>query len=71
VHLAGRVTLADTHGPFGNPTSDSARTMVTSETTRAVVVIFAPSVLAAAGCAERAAAVTAERARLYCALDAA
>ena len=29
-------------GPFGNPTSDSARTMVTTATTRALVVVFAP-----------------------------
>jgi DNA/RNA-binding domain of Phe-tRNA-synthetase-like protein len=42
VHLAGRLVLADDRGPFGNPTSDSARTMVTTGTTRALVVIFAP-----------------------------
>ncbi len=30
VHVAGRITLADSNGPFGNPTSDSARTMVTT-----------------------------------------
>jgi DNA/RNA-binding domain of Phe-tRNA-synthetase-like protein len=42
VHLAGRLTLADRLGPFGNPTSDSARTMVTTATTRALVVVFAP-----------------------------
>lgn len=46
VHVAGRMTLADTLGPFGNPTSDSARTMVTTETTRALVVIFGPASLA-------------------------
>jgi DNA/RNA-binding domain of Phe-tRNA-synthetase-like protein len=43
VHVAGRLTLADDLGPFGNPTSDSARTMVTSETTRVLVVVFAPA----------------------------
>ena len=43
VHVAGRMTLADSRGPFGNPSSDSARTMVTTATTRALVVIFAPS----------------------------
>jgi len=43
VHVAGRLTLADEDGPFGNPTSDSARTMVTTATTRALVVIFAPA----------------------------
>ena len=42
VHLAGRPALFDDLGPFGNPTSDSARTMVTTETTRALVVVFAP-----------------------------
>jgi DNA/RNA-binding domain of Phe-tRNA-synthetase-like protein len=42
VHVAGRITLADALGPFGNPTSDSARTMVTTATTRALVVVFAP-----------------------------
>lgn len=43
VHVAERLTLADDNGPFGNPTSDSARTMVTPATTRALVVIFAPA----------------------------
>ena len=43
VHVAGRLTLSDDHGPFGNPTSDSARTMVTTATTRALVVIFCPA----------------------------
>ena len=42
VHVGGRITLADATGPFGNPTSDSARTMVTTATTRALVVVFAP-----------------------------
>jgi DNA/RNA-binding domain of Phe-tRNA-synthetase-like protein len=42
VHVDGRITLADRIGPFGNPTSDSARTMVTSATTRALLVVFAP-----------------------------
>jgi DNA/RNA-binding domain of Phe-tRNA-synthetase-like protein len=42
VHVAERLTLADELGPFGNPTSDSARTMVTTKTTRSLVVIFAP-----------------------------
>lgn len=43
VHVAGRITLADAVGPFGNPTSDSARTMVTTATTRALLVVFAPA----------------------------
>jgi DNA/RNA-binding domain of Phe-tRNA-synthetase-like protein len=42
VHVGGRITLADAAGPFGNPTSDSARTMVTTATTRALLVVFAP-----------------------------
>ena len=42
VHVGGRIALADDRGPFGNPTSDSARTMVTPATTRALVVVFAP-----------------------------
>ena len=42
VHVAGRIALVDSAGPFGNPTSDSARTMVTTATTEALVVVFAP-----------------------------
>jgi DNA/RNA-binding domain of Phe-tRNA-synthetase-like protein len=42
VHVAGRITLADSKGPFGNPTSDSARTMVTTGTGSAMLVVFAP-----------------------------
>ncbi len=42
VHVGGRIALADAAGPFGNPSSDSARTMVTTATTRALVVVFAP-----------------------------
>jgi DNA/RNA-binding domain of Phe-tRNA-synthetase-like protein len=65
VHVAGRLTLADAVGPFGNPTSDSARTMVTPATTRALVVIFAPASVAAS-VAERALALTRARAGEYC-----
>jgi DNA/RNA-binding domain of Phe-tRNA-synthetase-like protein len=42
VHVAGRIALVDAVGPFGNPTSDSARTMVTTETNRGLLVVFAP-----------------------------
>jgi DNA/RNA-binding domain of Phe-tRNA-synthetase-like protein len=42
VNVDGRIALADRLGPFGNPTSDSARTMVTTATTRAMLVVFAP-----------------------------
>lgn len=42
VHLEDRPALVDARGPFGNPTSDSARTRITPATSRALVVIFAP-----------------------------
>lgn len=42
VHVGGRIALVDAIGPFGNPTSDSARTMVTTQTTRGLLVVFAP-----------------------------
>ena len=35
--------LVDAAGPFGNPTSDSARTMITLETRNALVVVYAPA----------------------------
>ena len=60
VHVAGRLALVDDEGPFGNPTSDSARTMVTSTATRVLVVIYAPAGLAA-GVADRARRLTTER----------
>jgi DNA/RNA-binding domain of Phe-tRNA-synthetase-like protein len=43
VHVDARPVLVDARGPFGNPTSDSARTMITPATTRALVVVYAPS----------------------------
>lgn len=42
VHVEGRIALVDRTGPFGNPTSDSARTMITTATSRAMLVVFAP-----------------------------
>jgi DNA/RNA-binding domain of Phe-tRNA-synthetase-like protein len=45
VHVAERIALVDEEGPFGNPTSDSARTMVTTQTTDALVVVFAPQAI--------------------------
>jgi DNA/RNA-binding domain of Phe-tRNA-synthetase-like protein len=45
VHVAGRLVLADALGPFGNPTSDSLRTCVTTATRAALIVIFAPAPL--------------------------
>jgi DNA/RNA-binding domain of Phe-tRNA-synthetase-like protein len=61
VHLEGRPTLADASGPFGNPTSDSARSMVTSATTRALLVIFVPREVPRTAI-ERVLDMTAERA---------
>jgi DNA/RNA-binding domain of Phe-tRNA-synthetase-like protein len=43
VHVGGRITLADARGPFGNPSSDSARTMVTESAKRALMIVFAPA----------------------------
>ena len=43
VNLEGRPVLVDSEAPFGNPTSDSARTMITLATRRALVVAYAPS----------------------------
>jgi DNA/RNA-binding domain of Phe-tRNA-synthetase-like protein len=42
VNVAGRLMLADDEGPFGAPTSDSARTAITEATTRLLVVVFCP-----------------------------
>ena len=60
VHVGGRLTLADARGPFGNPTSDSARTMVTTAATRALVVVFCPAPLGDA-VLQRALTLTRER----------
>ncbi len=65
VHVAGRLTLADDLGPFGNPTSDSARTMTTETTRRALVVVFTPASLAPR-VGERAAVLTRARITEYC-----
>ncbi len=48
VHLHGRYALFDAAGPFGNPSSDSARTMVTAATRRVMAVVFAPPAVTAA-----------------------
>jgi DNA/RNA-binding domain of Phe-tRNA-synthetase-like protein len=42
VNLRGRMLLADQLGPFGAPTSDSARTAVSAQTTNLLVVLFCP-----------------------------
>ena len=41
VNIADRPVLADAQGPFGNPTSDSARTSITADTRSALVVAYA------------------------------
>jgi DNA/RNA-binding domain of Phe-tRNA-synthetase-like protein len=60
VNVAGRLTLADAEGPFGNPTSDSLRTSVSPATTRVLFVLFVPAATSAADYA-RAVSLTAER----------
>ncbi|MCU0257155.1 MAG: hypothetical protein MUF60_10450, partial [Vicinamibacterales bacterium] len=61
----GRLTLADARGAFGNPTSDSARTMVTPASSRLLVVVFAPRALPAR-VPDHALDLTARRVREYC-----
>ncbi|HEX9188549.1 MAG TPA: phenylalanine--tRNA ligase beta subunit-related protein [Vicinamibacteria bacterium] len=43
VGVSGRPVLVDAQGPFGNPTSDSARTMIRLATRRALVTCYAPA----------------------------
>ncbi len=42
VNVAGRICVADADGPCGNPSADSARTMITTETERAAWIYFLP-----------------------------
>ena len=48
-HPEGRPVLADSHGPFGSPVSDSTRTMITEATRSVLTTIFAPAGSSAAG----------------------
>lgn len=64
VHVGGRLTLADSRGPFGNPTSDSSRTMITTATASGIAVIFAPRELPPAAL-DAALQVTASRATRF------
>jgi DNA/RNA-binding domain of Phe-tRNA-synthetase-like protein len=48
VNVDGRPVLVDARGAFGNPTSDSARTMIRLETRDALVTVYAPATFAAA-----------------------
>jgi DNA/RNA-binding domain of Phe-tRNA-synthetase-like protein len=43
VNVESRPVLVDAEGPFGNPTSDSARTCITLDTKNALVIAYAPS----------------------------
>jgi DNA/RNA-binding domain of Phe-tRNA-synthetase-like protein len=60
VNVAGRITVADALGAFGNPTSDSARTMVTPDATGLLIVIYAPIAITQPQL-DRVLAITAER----------
>ncbi len=42
VNVAGRLCIADSDGACGNPSADSARTMITTSTERAAWVYFLP-----------------------------
>ena len=42
VNVSGRICVADADGPIGNPSADSARTMITTDTESAVWIYFLP-----------------------------
>src|SRR5205823_8095510 len=42
VNVAGRLCVADAEGPCGNPSADSARTMITTSTESAAWIYFLP-----------------------------
>jgi DNA/RNA-binding domain of Phe-tRNA-synthetase-like protein len=42
VNVEGRICVADADGPCGNPSADSARTMITTSTERAAWIYFLP-----------------------------
>jgi DNA/RNA-binding domain of Phe-tRNA-synthetase-like protein len=63
VNVGGRITVVDAAGPFGNPTSDSTRTMVTAGATELLAVIYCPIEIPKIQL-ERVAIVTAERMKL-------
>jgi DNA/RNA-binding domain of Phe-tRNA-synthetase-like protein len=59
VNVDGRPVLSDARGAFGNPTSDSSRTMITLDTRSTLVIAYAPVTAAASrvlGILERTAA---------------
>ena len=65
VNVGGRIALSDEAGAFGNPTSDSKRTMVTPETTELLIVIYAPIEIPKSQ-VERVMKVTGERFQQIC-----
>ena len=42
VNVEGRLCVADADGPCGNPSADSARTQITTQTERAAWIYFLP-----------------------------
>ena len=42
VNVEGRICVADAEGPIGNPSADSARTMITTDTQNAAWIYFLP-----------------------------
>ena len=42
INVAGRICVADTEGPCGNPSSDSRRTMISTDTESAAWIYFLP-----------------------------
>jgi DNA/RNA-binding domain of Phe-tRNA-synthetase-like protein len=42
VNVSGRICVADADGPIGNPSADSARTMITTDTESAAWIYFLP-----------------------------
>jgi DNA/RNA-binding domain of Phe-tRNA-synthetase-like protein len=42
-HLEGRPVLADAHGPFGSPISDSTRTMITPSARDVLITMYVPA----------------------------
>jgi DNA/RNA-binding domain of Phe-tRNA-synthetase-like protein len=61
-NVEGRLVAADAQGACGSPTSDSRRTMITRDTRRCLMLVYAPSDYAAARL-EAHAAAAAERLR--------
>jgi DNA/RNA-binding domain of Phe-tRNA-synthetase-like protein len=61
--VEGRLTAADDLGPCGSPTSDSQRTMITPDSRRCLMIIYAPARYESARLQEHAAAAAARIAR--------